>query len=80
MRPRLFIPEVQETTAMGAAFAAGLAVGVGKNQQTRDSSPVEGNLRKTTFVPTLPNEINQSDKNRNRGGLETGHHEKPGPD
>ena len=29
----VIIPEVQETTAMGAAFAAGLAVGVWKNQE-----------------------------------------------
>lgn len=47
MRPWLFLPEVQETTAMGAVFA----VGVGKNKQTRYSSPVEGNLRKQPLSP-----------------------------
>jgi glycerol kinase len=49
------IPEVQETTAMGAAFAAGLAVGVWKNQQEVRALWKESER----FVPTMSQETRQ---------------------
>jgi len=49
------IPEVQETTAMGAAFAAGLAVGVWKNQQEIRALWKESE----TFVPKMSQKTRQ---------------------
>ena len=60
IRAPVVIPEVQETTAMGAAFAAGLAVGVWKNREEIRSLWTESRQ----FTPKMP----EADRQKNWHG------------
>lgn len=55
IRAPVVVPKVQETTSMGAAFAAGLAVGVWKDMEQLKTMWTADK----TYVPTMPEEERQ---------------------